>query len=82
MLTAFQKLKPWFMTRLREWNTCRYHTEIKDLLLGFNNMRTICRGVHVSCHCDYAICHQVQSFHENEVRCEARDCRYSDVTAL
>jgi hypothetical protein len=50
MLTMFQALKPWFVWQLKDWNMCcRYHMEFKKLLNGFNEMRTIGKGIHGTC---------------------------------
>lgn len=58
MISSFHRLKPWFVYRLKEWNTCtcRYHTELGELLIGFNNMRTVGKGVHGQCQC---LCEEV-----------------------
>jgi hypothetical protein len=34
-------LKPWFVQRLKEFNTCcyQYHIELRELKDGFNNIR-------------------------------------------
>lgn len=47
-ITTFVSLKPWFIRRLTEWNTCccRYHQEIRELLNGLNDIRTSGKGVH------------------------------------
>jgi hypothetical protein len=55
-VTTFMSLKPWFIRRLKEWNTCycHYHQEIRELLNGFNEMRTDDNGLHSkgeSCKC-------------------------------
>jgi hypothetical protein len=50
MLTMFQALKPWFVQQLKDWNTsCRYHMELKELSNGFNEIRTIGKGIHGTC---------------------------------
>jgi hypothetical protein len=51
MLSKFQSLKPWFVKRLKEWNTCtcRYHTKLNELRLGFNIMQVVGNVVHNQC---------------------------------
>ncbi len=53
MLTKFQTLKPWFVKRLKEWNTCtcRYHTKLNELKCGLNILRV---GKHV--HDSHCVC--------------------------
>jgi hypothetical protein len=56
-LRAFEKLKPYYVKRLKEHNTCtsKYHTEMVELQHGFNNMQTTSKGVHgrmCPCNCD------------------------------
>jgi hypothetical protein len=48
---SFHTLKPWFMQRLKEFNTycCWYHTKLKELKNGFNNMQL--HGPHKACTC-------------------------------
>jgi hypothetical protein len=38
---AFKKLKPYFVWKLKDFNSCccRYHQEMVEIKLGFNNMR-------------------------------------------
>ncbi len=51
--TRVHGLKPWFLFRLTEWNTCccRYHTELKLLVTGFNDMRSDSTDIHAICLC-------------------------------
>ena len=53
---AFKRLKPFFIKRLTDFNSCccKYHQEMQEITLGFNNMRST--KVHVqagesSCGC-------------------------------
>jgi hypothetical protein len=56
-LSSFENLKPWWMRRLRVWNTCccRYHQELTKLMIAINGMRTDKKGVHSDCSCDYTV---------------------------
>ena len=53
-LTSFDKLKPWWVKRLRMWNTCccRYHQELTELMIALDIMRTDRQGIHSHCQCD------------------------------
>jgi hypothetical protein len=53
MIRVFECLKPWFVKRLKEWNTstCRYHIELNELKLGLSSMQTIGKEVHSGCNC-------------------------------
>ncbi len=53
MLRVFEGLKPWFVKRLKEWNTrtCRYHTKLNELKLGLSSMRATRKEVHSGCNC-------------------------------
>ena len=58
-LRAFELLKPFYVRRLKERNTCacRYHCEMAELRIGWNNMRTATRGIHGHhCRCDCEVC--------------------------
>ncbi len=48
MLTRFHYLKPWFVKRLKEWNTCRfkYLTKLNKMRLGLNAMKVVGKDVH------------------------------------
>ncbi len=52
MLSKFQHLKPWFIKRLKEWNTCtyRYHIEFNELKIVLDTMQAVGKDVH-SCVC-------------------------------
>jgi hypothetical protein len=52
-LTTFSYLKPWFVKRIKEWSTCcyRYHIELMELKIGFNNMCSKTKGIHANCGC-------------------------------
>ncbi len=47
-LRAFENLKPYYVRRLIEMNTCacKYHVKMVELQEGFNNMRHGSKGVH------------------------------------
>jgi hypothetical protein len=53
LLIAFSNLKPWFVRHMKEWNTCcyHYHTELVELRIGLNNMRSNNADVHGNCPC-------------------------------
>ena len=54
-LGAFKKLKPFYVWRLRERNTCacRYHVEILEMKTRYNNMRSGYKGIYgTGCTCD------------------------------
>lgn len=38
---SFRKLRPFYIRRLRDFNSCccRYHQEMEEITMGFNNMR-------------------------------------------
>lgn len=60
-LRAFELLKPFYVRRLRERNTCacRYHCELAELRVGWNNMRSATKGIHgrhCDCLCDVCLC--------------------------
>ena len=52
-LSSFENLKPWWVKRLKMWNTCccRYHQEVIDLMIALDIMRANKQGVHLDCHC-------------------------------
>jgi hypothetical protein len=53
MLSKFQHLKPWFIKRLKEWNTCTcwYHNELNELKIGLDTMQVVGKDVHICCGC-------------------------------
>jgi hypothetical protein len=60
MLSKFESLKPWFVRKLHEWNTCYYwyHIEISKLKEGLNGIKSQAKGVHGQCNCSCTkICH-------------------------
>ncbi len=52
-LRAFEKLKPYYVRRLKECNTCacKYHIEMVELHACFNNMRTLWKEFMELCVC-------------------------------
>lgn len=52
-LTSFETLKPWWVKRLKIWNTCccRYHQEMMELLIALDILRSDKEGVHFHCEC-------------------------------
>ena len=83
-LSSFEALKPWWMKRLRIWNTCccRYHQELMELLNALDIMRTDKQGVHFNCtcHCDM-VCGGVGCEHTFTM-CDAHKLKYERLTAL
>jgi hypothetical protein len=58
-LRAFESLKPFYVRRLKERNTCacKYHVEMLELVHSWNNMRSRPRGVHgKDCDCKCDVC--------------------------
>ncbi len=55
LFSLFQALKPWFVCQLKIWNTCycRYHTKLKELLHGLNEMQSLGNGIHTNCNCKF-----------------------------
>jgi hypothetical protein len=53
-LRAFEKLKPYYVQKLKERNTCacKYHVEMVELQDGVNNMRGEGKRIHDR-HCSY-----------------------------
>jgi hypothetical protein len=45
---TFENLKPYFVKKSRECNTCcyKYHIEVDELCVSCNNMRAIGKGIH------------------------------------
>ncbi len=52
-LITYSNLKPCFVKRQKEWSTCccKYHTELVELKIGLNNMRSKNGGMHANCNC-------------------------------
>jgi hypothetical protein len=58
-LKAFEKLKSYYVCKLKEMNTCscKYHVEMVKLRHGFNNMRGESKVVHgKQCSCNCEVC--------------------------
>jgi hypothetical protein len=58
MLKAFEKLKPYYVYRFVERNTCvcKYHIKMVELQKGFNNMSHGSKRVHgTNCNCNYDV---------------------------
>jgi hypothetical protein len=47
-LRAFEKLKPYYVRRLKNWNICayKYLVEMVELRHGFNNMQSTTKSIH------------------------------------
>jgi len=83
MLTAFSNLKPYFVKRLTEWNTCVCwkHSEMEELSVGINAMRAIGQGIHNDCECMCEICRPPGT--PNDVTgCQAFSCKYNRISDL
>lgn len=55
-LTTFKKLKPFFVKKLKDFNTCccKYHQQMLQIKIGFNNLRSSSShngDNHSSCEC-------------------------------
>jgi hypothetical protein len=73
-LRAFEKLKLFYVKQVKERNTYayKYHVEMAELKLGFNNMRMALRGVHgkhYECNCDMCT-------NANSVLCMVEKCTF------
>lgn len=85
MLTKFQTLKPWFVKRLKEWNTCtyRYHTKLNELKCGLNTLQ-VGENVHDShsvCSCE-GICKLELNNEVGDLSCFAHTWTYNMLTSL
>jgi hypothetical protein len=72
---SFHTLKPWFVQKLKEFNTryYQYHTKLRELKDGFNNMR-FC-GSHKVCTCQCnEVCNPLISTHVQHQKWHALDC--------
>ena len=71
-LSKFQMLKPWFIKRLRTWNTCccRYHTKLGMLLRALNEIRKDVQGIHVGCLRICEVCKQLG--HHGRMACASQ----------
>jgi hypothetical protein len=82
MLTLFQKLKLWFVRQSKFWNTCccRYHMELKELVLSVNEMRMLGKGVHDACECQCTTVRNAHLQHANSLvtKCYANLPIFSD----
>jgi hypothetical protein len=76
-LHSFEALKPWYVKRLKEFNSgcCRYHVQMAELKDAFNLMR---RGtLHRSCTCSCVVCGG-----SNDRTCQASTFVLPGVTAM
>ena len=53
---SFHKLKPYFVRKLKDFNTCccKYHQDMIEIKVGFNNMRALAihrQGLNSPCIC-------------------------------
>jgi hypothetical protein len=74
MLSKFQHMKPWFIKRLKKWNTCtcRYHTELNELKIGLDTMQVVGKDVHSHCVCKCEnICKHELNTTSSELCCTA-----------
>ena len=88
-LRAFELLKPFYVRKLKERNTCacRYHCEMAQLRQGWNNMRTATKGIHgrnCTCQCEVCVSPQTaESTGEDQPsRCHADLSHFSGLTDL
>ena len=79
---AFERLKPWWVKKLKEWNTCCciYHVEMDPMKAGLSTLRDKLRGFHTStnCACNSVVC----SDSEGGARCHAHDRIYKHITSM
>ena len=77
----FQGLKPYYIRKLKERNTCCcvYHMKMDMLRLGVNAMCTDSKGIHGDgCVCICEVCRP----NGKDNRCNARNMNYALVTKL
>jgi hypothetical protein len=55
---AFERLKPWWVRKLKERNTycCIYHVEMDMMKVGLSNLRDKVKSMHAGCTCEYIVC--------------------------
>ena len=75
---SFEALKPWFVRRMKEFNTCCYrdHIQITEYKDGFNAMR--CGSVHKNCQCECQLCRPLPGVQQ----CMAAHATFAGVTTL
>ena len=63
---SFRRLRPFFVRRLRDFNSCccRYHQEMAEITIGFNNMRSVkfhldSGAISCTCGCESMCCNPV-----------------------
>ncbi len=79
-LRAFEKLKPYYVRKLKECNTCacKYHIEMVELGASFNNMSISMKGIHGSmCVSDCDVC-----CNDSPSHCVAERVQFSGVTNM
>ena len=88
-LRAFELLKPYYVRRLKERNTCAclYHCEVAELRVGWNNMRTTNKGIHGRhCGCVCEVCVSPVTVQSSGVdrgsTCHADLCHFTGVTDM
>jgi hypothetical protein len=80
-LQAFDGLKPYYVRQLKERNTCacKYHVDMVELKLGFNNMCSGSKGLHgQNCICDCDVCFNVILGD----KCQAKKCQFVGLTNM
>ncbi|KAG0594736.1 hypothetical protein M758_UG104500 [Ceratodon purpureus] len=80
-LRAFELLKPFYIRRLKERNTCacRYYCEMAELRAGWNNMRTATKGIYdrrCDCSCEVCMCSKMA---QSRILEEGSNC-HADLT--
>jgi hypothetical protein len=55
---AFERLKPWWVRKLKERNTCCciYHVEMDMMKVELNNLRDKVKSMHAGCACECIVC--------------------------
>jgi hypothetical protein len=84
-LTKFQRLKPWFVRRLKQWNTCtfQYHTKFNELRLSLNIMWVARKDIHGQCVCYCKnVCKPELNYVSSEHYCIAHQQPYNTLSSL
>jgi hypothetical protein len=78
---AFERLKPWWVRKLKERNTCCciYHVEMDFMKVGLSHLKDQLRGLHsrITCNCQCQVCKG-----EVEGTCHAHHAIYKRITMM
>jgi hypothetical protein len=81
---TFENLKPYFVKKLWECNTCcKYHIEVVEFCVSCNNMRVVGKGNHdhIGCQCDCKHIYQHEG-EGGEGECQTSSKLYPSITKL